>query len=162
MGWALDGVEVGTGHNCLISDKDEEVYIAGEILFEEAGVQFNFLSGTFTRQISPFYFAGKDAHETQWAGLIKALLHSAWYSQSEKTLHGRPNDMPIPKVTWTPEKVLIPMRAPVPDTIAAFCHSEPWMQSCFCIADGPDSYVNYCEQLKGTPATECNHQNCHP
>jgi len=155
MGWALDGVEVGTGHNCLISGLAEKVYIAGEILFGEDGVEFNFQSGTFTVRISPKYHAGRDSHRRQWAGLISALIGSGWRSQG--------NDMPTPQVAYT-EKVLIPFTPPVPATVEAFCESDdqPWMRSCICIMDNA-SYVNYCEHLKkGVVATSCNHPACHP
>jgi len=164
MGWPKDGVEVGTGHNCLIQDETEKVYIAGEILFAHDGVFFNFNSGTFTRQIAPEYFAGEDAFQTQWKGLIKQLISTIWDSKLSRLLD---KAVPSPKVTYTDE-ILIPFTPPVEYTKQAFCQSEPWMQKCACAAYG-ESYLNYCELLpilenKGQEleVSLCNHDDCHP
>jgi len=159
MGWAMDGVEVGTGHNCLIKHEHEKVYIAGEILFEgDDRVRFNFLSGTFTRQISPLYEPGEDSFYNQWIRLISALIGKAWHSRLHLLLHNRAL-LKFPTVTYT-DDVLIPFEPPVQATKTAFCNSEPWMQSCACIASG-DSYLNWCKKMEGKDET-CEHDDCHP
>mmetsp|Transcript_25824 Transcript_25824/g.50567 ORF Transcript_25824/g.50567 Transcript_25824/m.50567 type:complete len:617 (-) Transcript_25824:11-1861(-) len=159
MGWAMDGVEVGTGHNCLIKHEHEKVYIAGEILFEgDDRVRFNFLSGTFTRQISPLYEPGEDSFYNQWIRLISALIGKAWHSRLHLLLHNRAL-LKFPTVTYT-DDVLIPFEPPVQATKTAFCNSEPWMQSCACIASG-DSYLNWCKKMEGKDET-CEHDYCQP
>jgi len=162
MGWAMDGVELGTGHNCLIKDEQEKVYIAGEIKFEEDRVSFNFLSGTFTRQIAPLYESGEVAFETQWKNLMSELITEAWYSKLTRLtkLKSDPVQLRFPQVTST-DDVLIPFSAPVQDTTDAFCHSKPWMKPCACMASG-DLYVSYCEALAGRQGVPCDHDSCHP
>mmetsp|Transcript_23291 Transcript_23291/g.44685 ORF Transcript_23291/g.44685 Transcript_23291/m.44685 type:complete len:620 (+) Transcript_23291:72-1931(+) len=161
MGWAMDGVEVGTGHNCLIKHEQEKVYIAGEIMFEgDERVRFNFLSGTFTRQIIPLYDPGEASFHDQWIGLISALIGKAWYSQLQLLLHDKYKALlKVPTVTYT-DDVLIPFEPPVQSTKMAFCSSEPWMQSCACIASG-DSNFNWCKKLEGKNEP-CEHDDCQP
>jgi len=165
MGWPKDGVEIGTGHNCLIQDEDEQVYIAGEILFSQDLVLFNFNSGTFTRQIAPEYFAGEAAFMRQWQHLIKQLITTSWDTHLSRILH---KDLQVPNVAYT-EKVLLPLTPPVKYTIQAFCHSEPWMATCACISHfeqtGGQRYVNYCDFLsamKEVTVKLCNLHGCHP
>jgi len=153
MGWAMDGVEIGTGHNCLIKDEQEKVYIAGEIvLLTNESALFNFNSGTFTRQISPLYFAGEDAHEAQWKGLIKELIISAWNSKFAKLLGEK---LIRPKVIYT-DKVLLPFTPPVDWTRQVWCQGEQWMRNCACFAQD-DSYLNYCDTL-----SPCDLDGCQP
>jgi hypothetical protein len=158
MGWPMDGVEVGAGHNCLILDETEKVYIAGEILFDVDGsVKFNFNSGTFTRQIAPMYFAGVHAHEIQWKGLIATLISKTWYSAVTQKY----GNVKLPQVTYTDE-VLIPFAPPVQATQQAFCQSKPWMRKCACMAY-EDSHINYCDVLdKKQQVDLCDHDKCHP
>lgn len=107
-GLILDSLELGTGHQMLVREEDDEVYIAGELELFENNLQFNFMSGTYSALLK------LDTNPNLKGNLIQLL--TALFTVCEQ-------DVPL-AISFT-DKTLFPIKSPSIQEVEEFCSRFP-------------------------------------
>lgn len=113
FGRIYDSLEMGSGHQMLVQNEQDLVYIAGEIEILNNNIRFNFESGSYSRELNTVHGILKNTVILQ--NLINLVTAIFKLLDQNGTIDTSLN------ITYTPH-ILFPTKNPTQEEIKSICH----------------------------------------
>ena len=133
FGRIYDSLEMGSGHQMLVQNERDLVYIAGEIEILNNNIRFNFESGSYSRELNIVHHILQDPVIQQ--NLINLVTAIFKLSDQNGTVDTSLN------ITYTPH-ILFPTKNPTQEEIKSICHKTAGDNRLFI---STDSTQNKCD-----------------